>query len=160
MNGDFSIANVGMHAVDISGSNATLTLANVNLDDTCSINLGSGGSISFADSMLGITLAELPVAGTDTLHIDCSALLQSSAYGNLELNFNFTTEEMYMRGYQTLSVEFGAAGDYSNLELSLSNAEFKGFVGSIAQFALAPEPATTTLSLLALSALAARRRRR
>ncbi len=160
MNGDFSIANVGMHAVDISGSNATLTLANVNLDDTCSINLGSGGSISFADSMLGITLAELPVAGTDTLHIDCSALLQSSAYGNLELNFNFTTEEMCNRGYQTLSVEFGAAADYSNLELSLSKAEFKGFVGSIAQFKLVPEPTTTTLSLLALSALAARRRRR
>ena len=160
MNGDFSIANVGMHAVDISGSNATLTLANVNLDDTCSINLGSGGSISFADSMLGITLAELPVAGTDTLHIDCSALLQSSAYGNLELNFNFTTEEMCNRGYQTLSVEFGAAADYSNLELSLSQAEFKGFVGSIAQFKLVPEPTTTTLSLLALSALVARRRRR
>ena len=160
MNGDFSIANVGMHAVDISGSNATLTLANVNLDDTCSINLGSGGSISFADSMLGITLAELPVAGTDTLHIDCSALLQSSAYGNLELNFNFTTEEMCNRGYQTLSVEFGAAADYSNLELSLSKAEFKGFVGSIAQFKLVPEPTTTTLSLLALSALVARRRRR
>ena len=160
MNGDFSIANVGMHAVDISGSNATLTLANVNLDDTCSINLGSGGSISFADSMLGITLAELPVAGTDTLHIDCSALLQSSAYGNLELNFNFTTEEMCNRGYQTLSVEFGAAADYSNLELSLSKAEFKGFVGNIAQFKLVPEPTTTTLSLLALSALVARRRRR
>ena len=160
MNGDFSIANVGMHAVDISGSNATLTLANVNLDDTCSINLGSGGSISFADSMLSITLAELPVAGTDTLHIDCSALLQSSAYGNLELNFNFTTEEMCNRGYQTLSVEFGAAADYSNLELSLSKAEFKGFVGSIAQFKLVPEPTTTTLSLLALSALAARRRRK
>lgn len=160
MNGDFSIANVGMHAVDISGSNATLTLANVNLDDTCSINLGSGGSISFADSMLGITLAELPVEGTDTLHIDCSALLQSSAYGNLELNFNFTTEEMCNRGYQTLSVEFGAAADYSNLELSLSKAEFKGFVGNIAQFKLVPEPTTTTLSLFALSALVARRRRR
>ena len=160
MNGDFSIANVGMHAVEISGSNATLTLANVNLDDTCSINLGSAGSVGFDDSTLGITMTALPLAATDTLHIDCSALLQSSAYGNLELNFNYTAEEMYMRGYQTLSVEFGAAGDYSNLELSLSNAEFKGFVGSIAQFALAPEPATTTLSLLALSALAARRRRR
>ena len=110
--------------------------------------------------MLGITLAELPVAGTDTLHIDCSTLLQSSAYGNLELNFNFTTEEMCNRGYQTLSVEFGAAADYSNLELSLSKAEFRGFVGNIAQFKLVPEPTTTTLSLFALSALVARRRRR
>ena len=160
MNGDYVIGNVEMHAVDISGSNATLTLANVNLDDTCSINLGSAGSVGFDDSTLGITMTALPLAATEALHVDCSTLLQSCAYGNLELNFNYTAEEMYMRGYQTLSVEFGAAGDYSNLELSLSNAEFKGFVGSIAQFALAPEPATTTLSLLALSALAARRRRR
>ena len=48
--------------------------------------------------------------------------------------------------------------DYSELMLSIEDLFYVGVQDGAATFSLVPEPATATLSLLALAALAARRR--
>lgn len=160
LSGSFAVADVALHEVEISGSNSALTLSNVRLDDSCTIDLGTAGTVTFDNSTLCLTVPELSWDGSEVLHIDCSALLTGNALGNLLLDVNHSVDEIVNLGYQTVAVDFGANVNTTNLNLNLSQAQFKGFVGSIAQFNLVPEPTTATLSLLALAALAARRRRK
>ncbi|MBR4108105.1 MAG: PEP-CTERM sorting domain-containing protein, partial [Akkermansia sp.] len=58
-----------------------------------------------------------------------------------------------------LQLDFGSDANYETLTLNMNGATYTGNVGSMATFDVVPEPATTTLSLLALAALASRRRR-
>lgn len=160
LSGSFAVADVALHEVEISGSNSALTLSNVSLDDSCTIDLGTAGTVTFDNSTLCLTVPELSWDGSEVLHIDCSALLTGNALGNLLIDLNHSVDEIVNLGYQTVAVDFGANVNTTNLNLNLSQAQFTGFMGSIAQFNLVPEPATATLGLSALLLLCARRRRK
>ncbi|MBR4107831.1 MAG: PEP-CTERM sorting domain-containing protein, partial [Akkermansia sp.] len=90
-----------------------------------------------------------------------SHLFQCTVEG--DLNFDVDTEALVAAGYTGVELDFGsdADEDYSNLTLSMDGATYEGTEGNVAGFTLPtiPEPSTATLSLLALAALASRRRR-
>ena len=73
------------------------------------------------------------------------------------------TEALAAAGYTGVELDFGsdADEDYSVLSLTMDGATYEGTEGNVAGFTLTtvPEPATATLSLLALAAMAVRRRR-
>lgn len=110
----------------------------------------------------GIRYFSLPEAGEGGIYrVDLSKLFQCTVEG--DLNFDVDTEALVAAGYTGVELDFGsdADEDYSNLTLSMDGATYKGTEGNVAGFTLPtiPEPSTATLSLLALAALASRRRR-
>lgn len=65
-------------------------------------------------------------------------------------------------GYTGVQVDLGSSAteDYTGLTVYMNGADYDGMEGNVAGFTLTvPEPATGALSLLALAAMAARRRR-
>ena len=155
----YGITGVAMENVHFSAALATLTLTNVSFDTDCSFSVGTGGSIILSDATLRITL---PEAGEGAIYrVDLSHLFQCTVEG--DLTFDVDTEALVAAGYTGVELDFGsdADEDYSNLTLSMDGATYEGTEGNVASFALPtiPEPSTATLSLLALAALASRRRR-
>ena len=155
----YGISGVAMENVHFSAELATLTLANVSFDTDCSFSVGAEGSIILSDATLRITL---PEAGDGGIYrVDLSHLFQCTVEG--DLNFDVDTEALVAAGYTGVELDFGsdADEDYSNLTLSMDGATYEGTEGNVAGFTLPtiPEPSTATLSLLALAALASRRRR-
>ena len=65
-------------------------------------------------------------------------------------------------GYHSITLNLGEDVSYDNLELTLNGATYTGNSQGVAHFALpaVPEPTSAALSLLALAALAGRRRRK
>ena len=155
----YGISGVEMENVHFSAALATLTLADVGFDTDCSFSVGAGGSIILSDAILRITLPEAGNGGI--YHVDLSHLFQCTVKG--DLSFDVDTEALVASGYTGVEFDFGsdADEDYSNLTLSMEGATYEGIEGNVAGFTLPtiPEPSTATLSLLALAALAARRRR-
>ena len=155
----YGITGVAMENVHFSAALATLTLANVIFDTDCSFSVGAEGSIILSNATLRITL---PEAGNGGIYrVDLSHLFQCTVEG--DLSFDVDTEALVAAGYTGVEFDFGsdADEDYSNLTLSMDGATYEGTEGNVAGFTLPtiPEPSTATLSLLALAALASRRRR-
>ncbi len=136
----------GMH--QLTGAGNVLTLANNPMQvDT------QAGTVTYTTAQLeGFTLA-----GGAGLLLDASALdLPAVAYGEYKMSIvlaGFTAEDV------TPSVTI--TGQRWDSVGSVDYSWTTGDVGLMVTFnAMVPEPATSTLSLLALAALAARRRRR
>ena len=155
----YGINHVTLQGVHFSAALVTLTLTDVSFDTDCSFSVGAEGSILLSDATLRLTL---PEAGNGGIYrVDLSHLFQCTVEG--DLNFDVDTEALVAAGYTGVELDFGsdADEDYSNLTLSMAGATYKGTEGNVAGFTLPtiPEPSTATLSLLALAALASRRRR-
>ena len=155
----YGITGVAMENVHFSAALATLTLTDVSFDTDCSFSVGAEGSILLSDATLRLTLPEAGEGGI--YRVDLSHLFQCTVEG--DLTFDVDTEALVAAGYTGVELDFGsdADEDYSNLTLSMDGATYKGTEGNVAGFTLPtiPEPTTATLSLLALAALASRRRR-
>ena len=154
-----SIADVQMQNVHFSADLATLTLTNVSFDEACSFSVGEEGRIVLSDAVVNISLPEeLGEGGIYT--VDLSELFQCSVEG--ELTFSLDTEALLTAGYTGVQVDLGSSAteDYTGLTVYMNGASYDGMEGNVAGFTLTvPEPATGALSLLALAAMAARRRR-
>lgn len=155
---EFSIADVQMQNVHFSADLATLMLTNVSFDENCTFTVGADGRIVLSDAVVNVGLSELGEVGIYT--VDLSELFQCSVEGELTLSLD--TAALLDAGYTGVQVDFGASSteNYTGLSLSLNGASYDGMVDNVAGFTFTvPEPATGALSLLALAALVARRRR-
>lgn len=135
----------GMH--QLSGAGNVLTLAN----NPMQVDTQAGTIIYTTSQLAGFTLA----GGADLL-LDASALdLPAVAYGEYTMSIvlaGFTAEDV------TPSVTI--TGQRWDSVGPVDYSWTTGNVGLVATFtAMVPEPATSTLSLLALAAMVARRRR-
>ena len=143
-----------------SSADSVLTLANVNIGQDCSFNVGADGLIVLSGATLNITLPNLLAGESGVLSIDCSNLFHCTAEGDLQIALGMTVDELVEAGYNSIQVDFGSDVDYTRLDLGIEGAGYMGAVDGKATFTLVPEPSTATLSLLALAGLAARRRRK
>ena len=139
---------------------STLTLNNVNFGDDCSFDVGASGSITLSGATLTLTTPTLSLEHDGVLMLDCSDIFHCTASGDLVISLGLTRDELMEAGYTDISIDFGSDVDYATLALNIDGATYVGIQNGAATFTLVPEPATATLSLLALAALAARRRRK
>ena len=121
--------------------------------------MGEQGSISLDGVLLNIILPELADNADGVLELDCSNLFHCVVNGEMDLVLDVSTEELLADGYQYVTINFGEDVNYDQLTLRMDGARYAGNSGGVATFVI-PEPATSALSLLALAALAARRRRK
>ncbi|MEE1265698.1 MAG: hypothetical protein UHH87_05365, partial [Akkermansia sp.] len=158
VNEAYGISDVDMQNVHFSAALATLELSNVSFDESCTFTVGAEGSIVLSNAVVHIGISTTGMNG-EVLTVDLSNLFQCNVQGALTLALD--TDALRAAGYTAVQVDFGsdADEDYSQLSMKMNGAVYSGIDGNIAEFALVPEPATTTLSLLALTALAIRRRR-
>lgn len=144
-----------------SSLDSTLTLTNVNIGENCSFDVGTDGLIALSGATLTLTLPSADAAEDGLLSIDCSDLFHCSAEGDMALTLgDMTAEELLAAGYTDIEVDFGSDVNCDELKLTIAGATYKGSSEGKARFTLVPEPTTATLSLMALAALAARRRRK
>ncbi len=157
----YGISGVTMESVTFSAALTTLTMSDVSFDTVCSFSVGEEGTIILSNATLCLTL---PTVGNEDgiFRVDLINLFHCKVEGDLTLDLD--TDSLVAAGYTGVELDFGngANEDYSNLTLSMTGAIYEGTMGNVAGFTLAsvPEPTTATLSLLALAALAARRRRK
>ena len=122
--------------------------------------MGAEGIIALSGAVLTLSTPALGTGNDGVLVLDCSDIFHCTASGDLLIALGLTREELMAAGYTDIRVDFGSDVDYSALSLSIDGATYMGVQNGAASFTLVPEPATATLSLLALAALAARRRRK
>lgn len=151
------------------GSGARLTLSNGKLDTTGYLaTFGTGSEIS-AEGVNTITASELSFADNTTITLNLAGASQDSTILTLAGDVEFG-------GSLTISIEGlnqVADGTYRLLNLGDALADISKITvvgtdasavtwqqGILSVQVIIPEPATTTLSLLALCSLAARRRRK
>ncbi len=159
--GDFAFEQIELSNVHFASTLvSTLTLNDVNFGDDCSFDVGATGSIALSGATLTLTTPALSLEHDGMLVLDCSDIFHCTASGDLVISLGLTREELMEAGYTDISVDFGTDVDYTTLALSIDGAVYTGVQNGAATFTLVPEPATATLSLLALAALAARRRRK
>lgn len=139
---------------------SSLTLNNVSFSEDCSFDVGAEGTIALSGAVLTLSTPALGTGNDGVLVLDCSDIFHCTASGDLLIALGLTREELMEAGYTDIRVDFGSDVDYSALSLSIDGATYMGVQNGAASFTLVPEPATATLSLLALAALAARRRRK
>ncbi len=147
------------HVSFVSTVDSTLSLTQVNIGENCSFDVGAEGLIALSGATLSITLPEQNTGAEGLLLLDCSNLFHCSAEGDMIISLGMTSEELLAAGYSSVQVDFGSDVDYSQLNLSLDGMSYVGSRDGLATFTVVPEPATATLSLLALTAMLARRRR-
>ncbi len=117
-------------------------------------------------------------AGSNTYHIDAPMLAGLNVSGSMTLDLSHWADAIRAGGHDSLLLTFAEGADFSQAQavhmtlggthlapLSLAAEAPNTFRASLANAvspasAAIPEPTTATLSLLALAALAARRRRR
>ncbi len=156
-----SISDLTMQNVHFESSLTTLTLANVNFDKGSSFSVGENGVIILDNAVVNYTL-DLLNPGSGIFTADLSELFHCSTQGVLELDID--TSRLAQLGYTGLAVQFGE--DVVTEELAIRHNgityPYEGdtnLSGEPYFTLIIPEPTTTTLSLLALCGLAARRRR-
>lgn len=133
----------------LEGSLTLVSGSELNLDGALTLNgaLNLGTSLTLSGDILGL-VNQLQAGQSLTLISGLDSLMAQS------LNALSTTEYSALATDQELR-----AGDYfSNLSPDMV-LKYNGEVGLLSVSRVIPEPATTTLSLLALTALMARRRR-
>ena len=157
--GDFSFTDISLTGVSYVSENSALSLSNVTLSQDCSFTVGEQGSISLDGVLLNIILPELADNADGVLELDCSNLFHCVVNGEMDLVLDVSTEELLADGYQYVTINFGEDVNYDQLTLRMDGARYAGNSGGVATFVI-PEPTTSALSLLALAALAARRRRK
>ena len=138
-----------------------LTLSGVVFDGTCSFSVGETGQILLDKAILTVLVGTPAGGGNGVLALDYSDLFHCTASGELEITMDKDVEQLLAAGYHTITLDLGDDVNYDNLNLTLNGATYAGNSQGGAQFSLraVPEPTSATLSLLALVALAARRRR-
>lgn len=156
----FEMSGMDMQNVHFLASQATLALSDVSFDTASSFSVGAEGSIVLSNATLKITLPELkPEEGV--LRVDLSNLFQCTVSGNLTVDMD--VDSLVAAGYTGVEVDFGSNvnEDYSALTLEVEGNTYTGSEDNVVDITLptVPEPATSTLSLLSLAALAFRRRR-
>lgn len=156
--GNIDISDIELQNVQVESEIGTLSLTDVIFTDDCTFSAGTDSEISLSNAALSLSLQEQQSAGVYL--VDLSNLFHGSVTGNLTIDLD--TEALSAAGYTTIQLNFGTDDmtDCSGLLLSMDNATFAGTNGQIAEFRIIPEPTTATLSLLALAALATRRRRK
>ena len=154
----YEISAVQLSRVNFTSELTHLTLNQVSLDAACSFSVGDTGLITLSDTVLSLTLPE--TSAGEAFYVDLSNLFQCTVEGELTLSVDAAA--LMDAGYKSVSVDFGTSSseDYSKLVLKMQDGQFVGTTGNVTSFTLIPEPATATLSLLAMLALAARRRRK
>lgn len=143
-----------------STEDSTLTLTNVNIGQNCSFDVGQDGLIVLSGATLSITQLGQQTGIDGVLIIDCSDLFHCSAEGDMVISLGQSVEDLIAAGYNSIQVDFGEDVNYDRLSMGIEGANYQGEKEGKASFSLVPEPSTATLSLLALAALAARRRRK
>lgn len=158
-----NISNVTMSNVHFSAVLTTLNLTNVSFDNASYFSVGETGTIVLENASVRFTLDDL-APGSGVFTADLSNLFHCTTKGQLELDID--TQKLASLGYSGISVQFSEevtpSDDFSiiidEVEYSYDGTTDQNGAPNI-NITLVPEPATTTLSLLALTALAARRRR-
>lgn len=156
--GNIDISDIELQNVQVESEIGTLSLTDVIFTADCTFSAGSDSEISLSNAALSLSLQEQQSAGVYL--VDLSNLFHGTVTGNLTIDLD--TEALSAAGYTTIQLNFGTDDmtDCSGLILSMDNATFAGTNDRIAEFRIIPEPTTATLSLLALAALATRRRRK
>ena len=152
-----TLKGVKLENVQFASSLTLLELTDVEFDDACMFSVGAEGTIVLNDALLCVTLPELGTGNEGVLYLDCTQLFHCTVEGDLKLSLD--TAAVRAAGYSGLQLDFGSDANYETLTLNMNGATYTGNVGTMATFDVVPEPATATLSLLALAALASRRRR-
>ena len=163
INEAFSISDVSMENVHFESELTTLTLTNVSFDNGSSFSVGETGIIILDNAIVNYSLDNL-TSSSGVYTADLTDLFHCSAQGQLELNID--TEALAQHGYTSLAVQFGedVNADAMAIRLNGITYDYAGAVDSNGapsfSINIIPEPASSTLSLLALAGLAARRRRK
>lgn len=159
--GDFSFSDISLAGVEFSAENTELSLNNVRLSQDCSFSVGSLGSIQLDSVLLELVLPDFSSSVDGILELDCSNLFHCVVNGELDLMLDVDTEELLAAGYRNVTLDLGEDVTYGALTINLDGATYTGNSYGRVQFSLnVPEPASATLSLMALAGLAARRRRK
>ena len=157
----FEFKQMQLSNVQLSSAQASfLALNNVSFGVDCSFNVGAEGAITLSGAVLTLGALALDAGNGGVLLLDCSDIFHCTASGDLVISLGLTREELMEAGYTDIRVDFGSDVDFAALSLSIDGATYMGVQNGAAGFTLVPEPATATLSLLALAAMAARRRRK
>lgn len=162
-NATHEISNITMSNVHFSAELTTLNLTHVSFDNASYFSVGETGTIVLNDATVRFSLDAL-APGSGVFTADLSNLFHCTTKGQLELDID--TQKLASLGYSGISVQFSeevtASDDFSimidEVVYSYDGTTDQNGAPNI-NITLVPEPATTTLSLLALTALAARRRR-
>lgn len=162
-NATHEISNITMSNVHFSAELTTLNLTHVSFDNASYFSVGETGTIVLNDATVRFSLDAL-APGSGVFTADLSDLFHCTTKGQLELDID--TQKLASLGYSGISVQFSeevtASDDFSimidEVVYSYDGTTDQNGAPNI-NITLVPEPATTTLSLLALTALAARRRR-
>ena len=163
INEAFSISDVSMENVHFESELTTLTLTNVSFDNGSSFSVGETGIIILDNAIVNYSLDNL-TSSSGVFTADLTDLFHCSTQGQLELNID--TETLAQHGYTGLAVQFGEDVNAEDMAIRLNGItyDYAGAVDSNGapsfNIHIIPEPTTTTLSLLALAGLAARRRRK
>lgn len=163
INEAFSISDVSMENVHFESELTTLTLTNVSFDNGSSFSVGETGIIILDNAIVNYSLDNL-TSSSGVFTADLTELFHCSTQGQLELNID--TEALAQHGYTGLAVQFGedVNADAMAIRLNGITYDYAGAVDSNGapsfSINIIPEPASSTLSLLALAGLAARRRRK
>lgn len=157
--GAYTIADMFLSAVSVQDTAGVLTLNRVVLDDACTLSAESVVLDSVQLQLSLFRVSDLPQDGVLTL--DASDIFtQGLVNGSLSLSCAELAALLDSKEVSRLAVDFGSAAQMNLTRLSMAGMQFVSLQDGKALFLSVPEPATATLSLLALAGLAARRRRR
>ncbi len=172
--GDISLTNIEIcGSCSLKSTIGTLTL---NADGVTFVLDGSNSTGSGVEAQAFSLFSADPLTETQVasniFYIDSDMLAKVNVAGNLTLDLSYWADDIAAGSYDSITFSFAEGMSFADgtaLLATLNGADYAAadyMSGNVAQFSLLnlptqviPEPTTATLSLLALSALAARRRR-
>jgi len=159
---EYLMQNLELENVSYTAEQSALTLRQVEFTGNCMFSVGATGTILLDEATLLLSVGSLEESADGVLELDYSDLFHCTASGELEITMDKDVDSLLSAGYNSITLNLGDDVNYDNLNLTLKGATYTGNSQGVAQFALlaVPEPTSATLSLLALAALAARRRRK